>query len=273
LGIQRTLGEIQAGVIDMPIDFHDQSNQSSYASRDAEDHWIEVIQQFVDIKHKKVLDLGCGGGIYSKAMALSDAEHVIAMDFSTEMLKGAAENCLGIPNISFVEGNALKTGLEDDMIDVLLERAVIHHIKQLKLCFDEAYRVLKPKGKFIIQDRTPEDCSLPGSSHHIRGYFFEKFPRLLEEEINRRYSSEQVLDTLKESGFKVIKEMKYWETRKQYKDVEQLKDDLKNRMGRSILHELSGLELEELVDYITNRVEGLKDINEEDRWTIWIAEK
>jgi ubiquinone/menaquinone biosynthesis C-methylase UbiE len=257
----------------MPIDFHDKSNYLSYTTRNAEDRWLEIIKQFVEIEQKVVLDLGCGGGIYSKALALSGAEQVIAMDFSVEMLKGAKENCKGIPNILFMEGNALNSGLKSDKVDVLLERAVIHHIQDLESCFNEAYRVLKPGGKFIIQDRTPEDCMLPGSSQHIRGYFFEKFPRLLEKETQRRFTSDQVLTTLSKSGFKLVEEIRYWETRKHYENVEQLKVDLLNRTGRSILHELTNNELQELVDYIMSNLDGQKNIKEEDRWTIWIAEK
>jgi len=145
------------------------------------------IKQYVDIQDKKILDLGCGGGIYSKVFALSGANHVTAMDFSQEMLIRAEENCKGLDNIAFVQGNALETKLKEKSFDVLLERAVIHHINDLRSCFLEASRVLKEKekekGKFIIQDRTPEDTSLSGSETHIRGYFYEKYPKLLDKEI------------------------------------------------------------------------------------------
>ena len=63
------------------------------------------------------------------------------------------------------------------------------------------------------------------------------------------------------------------ETRKIHKEFDQLKIDLLNRTGRSILHELTDQELEDLVRYIEQNVEKLEPIKEEDRWTIWIAEK
>lgn len=53
------------------------------------------------------------------------------------------------------------------------------------------------KGVYIIQDRTPEDCLLKGDDNHIRGYFFERFPKLKEQEIKRGHSSELVIETLK----------------------------------------------------------------------------
>ncbi|AOZ94079.1 class I SAM-dependent methyltransferase [Paenibacillus crassostreae] len=257
----------------MPIDFHDSRNQSTYASRTAEDQWIKTINKYVDIQGKHVLDLGCGGGIYSKVFAQSGAEQVIAMDFSTEMLKGAKEYCRALDNITFAQGSALDTGLEEGQFDVLLERALIHHIPDLKCCFQEVNRILKPDGKFIIQDRTPEDCTLPGDNTHIRGYFFQKYPELIEKETSRRYSSDQVITTLTQTGFKLIKELKLWETRRIYDEFAQLKSDLQNRTGRSILYELSDEELVNLVEFIEGEIGKPESIIEEDRWTIWIAEK
>jgi hypothetical protein len=53
------------------------------------------------------------------------------------------------------------------------------------------------------------------------------------------------------------------------------RDDLLERRGRSILHELSDSELEELVDYIEAKLSELNSnlIVEQDRWTIWTAVK
>lgn len=260
-------------MIHLTINFHDSKNQSTYASRSAEDNWIKVIQEYVAITGKTVLDLGCGGGIYTKVFSRAGAAQVIALDFSDEMLKGAQENCNGIDNISFIKGNALETNLLEDHIDVMLERALIHHISDLEACFSEAHRILIPKGKFIIQDRTPDDCILPGSQTHIRGYFFEKFPKLIEKEVSRRYSSEDVISTLQKCGFNLITEFKYWETRRIYYDIEQFTSDLRNRTGRSILYELQDNEINELVAFIQQKIGNQQPIKEEDRWTIWIAEK
>ena len=93
----------------------------------------------------------------------------------------------------------------------MLERALIHHIGDLHACFKEAYRVLEKNGVFIVQDRTPEDCLIEGDNSHIRGYFFELFPRLIEKETNRRHASSLVIEKLMEVGFKEVEEVKLWE--------------------------------------------------------------
>lgn len=96
---------------------------------------------------------------------------------------------------------------------------------------------------------------------------------MIDKEVKRRYPSEQVFSTLRETGLNLIQEITYWETRKIHEQIDQLKIDLLNRTGRSILHELTDQELEDLVEFIEQNVEKLEPIKEEDRWTIWIAEK
>ncbi|MCL1694581.1 class I SAM-dependent methyltransferase [Lysinibacillus sp. BPa_S21] len=258
----------------MGIDFHNKENQTTYTTRHADQSWVEAMKELVpSMTTSKATDIGCGGGIYAKALADMGVPSVIVVDFSQAMLVGAKENCKDYHNITFKQGDALDTGLDDDSFQLVLERALIHHIQDLKACFQEAYRILEDKGVYIIQDRTPEDCLLKGDDNHIRGYFFERFPKLKEQEIKRRHSSELVIETLKEIGFSEIKEVKLWETRKVYEQKEQLLKGLQGRTGRSILHELNDEELMELVNDMDKTISTEGAIVEKDRWTIWKAVK
>ncbi len=143
----------------MGIDFHDKQNQTTYSTRNADQTWREELKQLVAVENiSNAADIGCGGGIYSKALSDMGAESVTGIDFSEAMLKSARDNCREYKNIIFKHGNALETGLDINYYDLLLERALIHHIKDLKACFSEGYRVLRNGGIYIIQDRTPEDC-------------------------------------------------------------------------------------------------------------------
>ncbi|WP_285396235.1 class I SAM-dependent methyltransferase [Lysinibacillus sp. fls2-241-R2A-57] len=258
----------------MGIDFHNKGNQTSYTTRHADRSWVELMKELVPVMNiSKAADIGCGGGIYSKALADMGVPSVIGVDFSEAMLVGAKENCKDYHNVTFKQGNALDTGLDDDSFQLVLERALIHHIQDLKTCFQEAYRILEDKGVYIIQDRTPEDCLLKGDDSHIRGFFFEQFPKLMEQEINRRYNSELVVAMLKEIGFSEIKEVKLWEIRNVYEQKEQLFQDLRERTGRSILHEINDEELHALVNYLDKSISKESNIVEKDRWTIWKAVK
>ncbi|QGG51346.1 class I SAM-dependent methyltransferase [Lysinibacillus pakistanensis] len=258
----------------MGIDFHNMNNQSTYTTRYADFSWMETIKKLVPLVNiSRAADIGCGGGIYSKALVELGVASVIGVDFSKAMLVGARENCKDYHHITFKQGNALDTGLDNSSFQVILERALIHHIQDLKACFQEAYRILEDDGIYIIQDRTPEDCLLKGDASHIRGYFFEYFPKLKEHEITRRHSSEKVMETLKEIGFKEIQEVKLWETRKVYEEKAQLLQDIRDRTGRSILHELEEEELHQLIQHIDDLLDTDSSIVEKDRWTIWKAVK
>lgn len=154
----------------------------------------------------------------------------------------------------------------------MLERLVLHHLDNLPKSFQEAYRLLKEGGYFIVQERTPEDIQQKGSETHIRGYFFEKFPRLLETETRLRYESHIIIDLMKKVGFKEVQELRYWETKNTYEHKEQLLQALRERKGKKILEELEDTELEELIQYINSSIPEGNTV-EQERSTIWVAVK
>jgi ubiquinone/menaquinone biosynthesis C-methylase UbiE len=220
-----------------------------------------------------VADIGCGGGIYSPAWVDLCSASVIGVDSSTVMVEAAREQSVGVANLSFTVGDAETTGLVSNSVDLVFERALIHHLKDLGRCMAEAYRILTPAGQIVIQDRTPDDVTLPGSAEHIRGYFFERFPHLLSIEQSRRWSGERVQSALAQAGFRKVTEQSFWETRRIYQNYTQLAGDLRNRTGRTILHDLTDLELEDLIGFIGGKVPQDEPIVEKDRWTIWVGER
>jgi 2-polyprenyl-3-methyl-5-hydroxy-6-metoxy-1,4-benzoquinol methylase len=66
----------------MPIDFHDKKNQFTYSNRSVDPIWSQMIRTIINPKGKLVLDIGCGGGIYSRVWAELGATKVIGIDFS-----------------------------------------------------------------------------------------------------------------------------------------------------------------------------------------------
>ncbi|WP_202077392.1 class I SAM-dependent methyltransferase [Caldalkalibacillus salinus] len=253
------------------IDFHDARNRMSYTTREASSTWTEDLSRLINMKGSEVLDIGAGGGIYSKAIIDNGAHSVTVLDASEAMLEGAQANCEGYEQIHYVHAEASDTHLPSQSYDIVLQRALIHHLKQLRPPFTEAYRLLKDRGMLIIQDRTPGDCLLPSSQTHIRGFIFECFPHLASVECRRRYESEDVHRALRAAGFKHIQEEKLWEGRKTYHSVPAMVEELKARTGRSILHHLDDQELDTLCTFIKNRVKA--PVTEMDRWTIWVAQK
>ncbi|MBO9128325.1 class I SAM-dependent methyltransferase [Bacillus sp. 165] len=259
----------------MSIDFHSEKNRKTYASRTADHSWYESFSKLINVKEKKILDVGCGGGIYTKALAEIGAGEITAFDFSEQMLKTAKEFCKAYDNIIYMKGDAHTLNLPNDTFDVVISRAVIHHLADIPAFFREAYRVLKPNGVIVIQDRTIEDCILPGSKEHIRGYFFDYYPKLIIKEQERRPNSHDVQKWFREAGFQNIQEQNLWEIRKVHSSLDALLKDLSPRTGRSILHELTDKELQSLLDRIRLELQNTSKENlpEKDRWTIWTAKK
>lgn len=257
----------------MPIDFHSETNSGTYASRTAAADWAAVMRAIVDPRGSVVADIGCGGGIYSRAWSDLGASRVTGIDFSARMVKDARGASSGYPTLSFSQGDATSTGLPDASVHIVFERALIHHLPSLDAAFAEAARVLKPGGTLIVQDRTMDDVMRPASPEHFRPWFFEAFPRLLEVERQRRPDQATVTDAMTRAKFGGLTTASIPEVRRAYAALNELQVDLRARSGRSILHELTDAELEKLIATISKRVEGRFPLAEIDYWTIWSARR
>lgn len=255
----------------MSIDFHDKANRHTYSGRDSSPDWADAVMQLFDPRGQRIADVGCGGGIYTEAWLDLGAQAVFGVDFSEQMVAAASQRLRYRPQASISQGDANATGLPAGSVDMVFERALIHHLKDYRACFAEARRLLVPDGLFLIQDRTPADVEVPASSEHLRGYFFECFPRLMKIEKNRRPDTVGVVTALNEAGFKRVATHTLWETRKIHRDFDEFAQDLATRKGRSILHELGDGELQQLIAYIRARQPASGPVVEKDRWTIWAS--
>ena len=120
----------------MGIDFHSKENRYTYTTRTADDEWKKTLTQLVPMETiSKAVDVGCGGGIYSKALADMGVDSVTGVDFSEKILEGAKENCKDYRNLSLRYGSAYDTGLNSGDVDLVLERALIHHLDELQHAF------------------------------------------------------------------------------------------------------------------------------------------
>lgn len=255
----------------MPIDFHDESNRLTYTRRTVGDEWIRVIRSVVAPEGQRVVDVGCGGGLYSAAWLGLGAASVTGVDFSAAMLSGARERLGPLAGLTLVRGDARATGLPDGGADIVFERALIHHLDDLDACFREARRLLTPGGTLVVQDRTIEDVTRPGSASHLRGYFFERFPALLDVERARRPSTAAVRAAMRGAGFRAVRTLDLEEVRREYDGPEEVRADLLARTGRSLLHELSDPDLVRLADHVAGRLPATGRVRETDHWTLWVA--
>ena len=118
----------------MAIDFHSKANRGTYAGRQADTGWIEAVRRIVDPRGKRVADIGCGGGIYSVAWRDIGAGDVVGIDFSEEMVAAARDQAGGLDRVTFRQGDAAATGLPSATVDLVFQRALIHHLKSYEPC-------------------------------------------------------------------------------------------------------------------------------------------
>lgn len=167
------------------------------------------------ITGKKILDAGCGSGIYSKILAKKGAK-VYALEISKKMVDLAKDYCKG-DNIQFKYGSIDKLPYKNNSFDIVLASLVIHYLKNPEKAFEEFNRVLKKNGILIFSTNNPsftaleEIKSMRGKNKMIifnyfkRGKYYWKIKSSNIRIPSYRISFEELFDMLYKNNFIIEK--------------------------------------------------------------------
>jgi ubiquinone/menaquinone biosynthesis C-methylase UbiE len=157
--------------------------------------WLDTISSAVPPDHiDDILDLGCGTGRYSAALAAHFNARVVAVDPSDKMLSEARKKAT--EGVRFVRGSGEAMPLESATVDMVFMSMVFHHFSCPRRAAEECHRVLREDG-FV--------CLRAGSTDRMDSYpyvpFFPRTPVLLA---NNLQSLETIETTFRGAGFQLV---------------------------------------------------------------------
>lgn len=107
-----------------------------------------------NIKGKKILDAGCGPGVYSERL-IKQGACVFAIDASPKMIELAAERLNGAAEMRVADLSKPLDFLEDSAFDLILSPLVLDYVKDWRAVFAEFYRILRPSGHLVFSVTHP----------------------------------------------------------------------------------------------------------------------
>ena len=120
-------------------------------ARDEEDEAVFRVKTGIDphdLKGKRVLDAGCGGGRYAR-LAGRHGAHVVGVDLSAAVEKAAAL-CADMPDVAIIQADLLALPLAEATFDVVFSIGVLHHSPDPRRAFQQVAARVKPGGRLAV---------------------------------------------------------------------------------------------------------------------------
>lgn len=146
------------------------------------------------------LEIGCGTGKNTTFLSRSCTQ-VLALDFSEAMLKYAQEKVTATNTLFCLADLTHPWPIPMTSVDWVVCDLVLEHIEDLRLIFSEAFRCLKPGGRFLISELHPfrqyqgTKANYQTGAHHIE---IQAFLHHLSDFLNAGRSTGFVLEDLQE---------------------------------------------------------------------------
>ena len=180
--------------------------------------WKKRFVETVDLKENEIiLDVGSGSGdIAIEILKENLSTNLYLLDLNEEMLLEGRKRLRKEKNIKYFIGNAEKLNFENNFFDKYTISFCLRNVTEYLLSIKEAYRVLKPGGKYCCLEFSTPKSSLVSSSYKI--YKSKILPLLgeivakdknaykyLSESIDLFPSQEELSKILRDCGFTKVK--------------------------------------------------------------------
>ncbi len=154
-----------------------------------------LINYFIDIEVKKILDIGTGkGGFIPVLLKTFPGSEITAVDPDTESLKVAMQK---FPGVKFLEMEAEKLYFEDNLFDVVSLSMALHHFPKVKKALKEIKRVVKPGGYVIINEPISDRLNAAQEAHKMYHHFRSRIDRMMGTFHRQTFTSMAILQMLK----------------------------------------------------------------------------
>ena len=151
-----------------------------------------------DKQYDNLLDIGCGTGYLINMLSKDYEAKYVGLDLSPEMIKQASSK--NINNVQFLEGRSDQIPFEDNIFDVVTCSQSFHHYPDTDKAMQEARRVLKPGGLYILSDTGTGPFKMLGAK--IDGFIYRHFSNT--GDCNISYLEKTVKD-MEKNGFEIVK--------------------------------------------------------------------
>lgn len=157
----------------------------------------------IGVTNKRILDFGCGDGVYVQEFLKRGASEIVGIDESAKMIEIANKKFNHLENTKFLVADGNNLPFENDVFDIVFANFVLHHFIDTLKPLKEIFRVLKRGGYFIATLGAydiPENSNIPlNIAVPIRLGAGEDTVLVH----NTLKSYKQVEEDLKNSGFKI----------------------------------------------------------------------
>ncbi len=134
---------------------------------DGAPEWPAVRELLPDLTGKRVVDLGCGFGWFSRWARENGAEQVVGYDLSHNMLQRARQDTPD-EGVEYVLANLESLELPVASFDLAYSSLALHYIEDLARLVRTVYRALTPGGRFVFTMEHPI-FTAPASPEWVRG--------------------------------------------------------------------------------------------------------